>query len=356
MTGRLLYGIVPADGPLALEVTGADGQRQQVHAVRHQNLGAVVGPAAPQAYSHLSRPAALKHLVAYQVVVEAVMRQRTVLPVRFGTVLEDEGQVRRLLAEGAERFRQSLAAVAGKVQMEVIVAWDLDRVFADIAGEEEIVRERDRAAAAPVGEAVAQQTALGRRVKGCLERRRQALGTEIMALLRPVAQEIVAQPLLDDRIVAQLALLMATGQGEALERRLGELDARFAGRLTFRLVGPLPLYTFALVEVTVPSFSEVDRARRRLQLGRQVTLVDIRGAYRRLARAYHPDLNAESPSVDDFARLTQAHRLLVACWQSQQPGDGDPTRPCAFTRQAVEGSFFLTVPSSMPGRAEGGGR
>ena len=74
---------------------------------------------------------------------------------------------------------------------------------------------------------------------------------------------------MDDRMVANLALLLPKPASDALDRRLAELDEEFGSRLNFRCVGPLPPYSFATVEVNPPSFEAIDRARRGLKPRRQ---------------------------------------------------------------------------------------
>ena len=106
---------------------------------------------------------------------------------------------------------------------------------------------------------------------------------------------------MDDRMVANLALLLPKGASDALDRRLAELDEEFGSRLNFRCVGPLPPYSFATVEVSLPSFEAIDRARRALSLGDKAGLAEIKSAYRRQIRQVHPDLTA-TPRVDEGQR------------------------------------------------------
>jgi len=59
------------------------------------------------------------------------------------------------------------------------------------------------------------------------------------------------------------------------------------------------------------SFLEIDEARKILGLGEMATLKEIQGAYRRLARRYHPDLHGGSDhSQEAMKRLNWAHKLL----------------------------------------------
>ena len=117
---------------------------------------------------------------------------------------------------------------------------------------------------------------------------------------------------MDDQMVANLALLVAKDAGDALDRRLAELDEEFGKRLNFRCIGPLPPYSFATVEVSLPSFETIDRARRILSLGERAGLADIKSAYRRRIRQVHPDLSsAVAGDGSPAARLTDAYKTLM---------------------------------------------
>jgi hypothetical protein len=58
-------------------------------------------------------------LWAHERVVEQLMRERAVLPMRFGSRLEDEAALRALLADEQERFLDVLARVSGRVELGV---------------------------------------------------------------------------------------------------------------------------------------------------------------------------------------------------------------------------------------------
>ena len=60
-------------------------------------------------------------LWAHERVVERLMQDRTVLPMRFGSRVADEDALRRLLADGRDSFLATLAGVRGCVELGVRV-------------------------------------------------------------------------------------------------------------------------------------------------------------------------------------------------------------------------------------------
>ncbi len=342
---RYVYGIIATGKPVTFDPAGVDDQGGEVSTVCRGGLGAVVSPTDRADYRRMARQEALRYLVAHQRVVERVMEQFTVVPVKFGTVLPDETRVRRLLEEWHTLLRSTLEGLADRAQMEVVVTWDLAAVFQEIGAEEDIARAKARVAGRSPEEVAAARVAVGQLVKASLDRRRAELQNHLIPRLRGAALDLVANPLLDDHMVANVALLLDGAGREVLDRQLLELDRQFQGRLNFRCVGPLPPYSFATVEVEVPTFAAVCEARHRLGLGERATLDEIKRAYRRVAAQLHPDVNPNGENAAArMAELGEACRLLTAYGRSQVSGQrGTREAVCTFDEQAVARSVLVSV-------------
>ena len=237
--------------------------------------------------------------------------------------------------------------------MEVVVLWELQEVFAEIAQEEHIARLRDQVAGRPAEETMAERVAIGQMVHVALEQHRGGLQSHLIPSLREVARDLVINPLMDDSMVLNVALLVDRVGREALEHSLDRLDEEFEGQLLFRCVGPLPPYSFATVEVKVPSFEAVDQARRCLGLGEKATYDEVRQAYHRLASQAHPDHNpGNSEAGARMTELTRAHELLIAYVGSQawaQEGSGtDDQRPTTDDRRPTTNDRRPTTNDQRP--------
>ncbi|MDP2951739.1 MAG: GvpL/GvpF family gas vesicle protein, partial [Chloroflexota bacterium] len=94
-----LHGIVKATDDLVLGIGGGDGAGP-VQVLAASGLGCVVSACRGEDLGTLSREELVKRLFAHQQVVELVMEQQAVLPVKFGTVLDDTPEVLDLLRQG----------------------------------------------------------------------------------------------------------------------------------------------------------------------------------------------------------------------------------------------------------------
>lgn len=346
-----LYAIVPAAHLGGARAPDADELGPGIRMIAEGPFAAVVGPGPGRALAGRSREELARLLLAHQKIVEAAMRRMPVLPVKFGTQAPDEASVRRALEQGRGTYEEAFAKLAGCIQMEVLVLWDLESVFREIAAEEAIVRLKSEFAAASECEADAARVTLGRLVKASLEDQRRKLALRLIPALSGVAVDKVENAIMDDRMVVNLALLISCDQAECLDRRLEELDAEHQGRLTLRCVGPLPPYSFATVELRFPLFAEVERARRILGLRERATVAELRMAYRRRVRAVHPDASGTSHHGDaDMPALTEAYRILGAHAAGGANGHGE-AEPLRFDQRAVSQRVSIAIRRQEPATA-----
>lgn len=312
MSATYLYGIVGSGDAVDFPFDGVAKGRRGVHTVPYRDIAAVVGPSELADYRGLGREHLGRVLIAHQRVVEGVMRTLPVLPAKFSTVLPDEQRVPELLARGHGVFRRTLDDLADHAQMEVVVQWDLQSVFAEIGRDEDIVRLKAAAAAADPNHVLVARIALGQAVQAMLEERKEAIAASLLPRLRGLAHDSIVNPVMDDNMVLNVALLLDTAGQARLDALLPELDAELGGKLSFRCVGPLPPYSFHVLEVLTPGFAEIDGARRLLELPEEVTARDVKRAYYRLAGEAHPDQNPEAPDAEErMTELSRAYALLT---------------------------------------------
>jgi hypothetical protein len=354
MTASYVYALIPCSEQVTFAVSGLDGG--EVFCIPNHTVAAVVSASPLADYQGMKRNEAARFLVAHQRVVETVMRDFPVLPVKFGTVLPDETWVGRLLAQGEGLFRSAFEKITSRVQMEVVVLWDLQEVFQQIGQEPPIAQLKEQIAGRAAEDTTTKRLAVGQMVYCSLERRRAALRDQLLSPLRALALDLVVNPPMDDSMVANAALLLdETGQA-ALDGQLEQLDQEFDGKLLLRCVGPLPPYSFATVDVQVPSFEAIDQARRQLELAKTAEATEIRRAYRRIAGRLHPDHNRQDAEAErHMTELSEAYRLLLTyaeCARSHPPevaaGDSlaeeraSATR-ISFDRQPVEETLLISI-------------
>lgn len=261
---KYVYCIIPGDERKIFGREGIGGPGNQVHTIPHRDISAVVSDAPLEAPEPTT-----ERVLAHEGVVEAVMSEHTVLPLRFGVVFAGEARVKEMLEENYPQYKENLARLDGKVELGLKVLW----------GEAEIRREVQRASerVARLREEVAGRAQELKRVRGTpamrgkvyylqmklekdaaqfeqlvreeIEMAREREALHIFKDLRGRAVDACLTRLLDQRMILNAAFLVGRGEIEGFSQRVEELKGANAEKgMEFALSGPWPPYNFVHME------------------------------------------------------------------------------------------------------------
>jgi hypothetical protein len=237
-----VYGVLAAADAASLTTSGVMGS--PVRAVQSGDLAALVSDVAGGAL------AAAREVRAHWRVLESASKQTTVLPVRFGTVMEDDDAVReQLLADGAERLTALLQELTGRVQLTVRGTYDEDALLRGVvAGSSEIAALREHVLRMPEAAAYYDRIQLGELIAGEVQRRREADAALAGERLAPFAVAVREEATGADGAF-HLAFLVERDRIDAFSAAVTALTAELGDRVAIRYVGPLAPYSFAEAEL-----------------------------------------------------------------------------------------------------------
>ena len=115
---------------------------------------------------------------------------------------------------------------------------------------------------------------------------------------------------MNDEMITNSAFLVNRNKMEKFEQVIGKLDEEYNGLLNFKLVGPLPCYSFYTVEFKELNAAQVEQSRKMLGLTEETTESEMKKAYLDKARIFHPDKQAEDGDVENFNRIKKAFNTL----------------------------------------------
>jgi len=323
MYGKYIYGIIDSGNETDFNISGLNSSNP-VYMIAHQHLSCVVSNYFGEEISSMSKEEVVRSLLAHQVVVEHVMRNHTVLPVKFGTVLTTSDEVRSLLSQGRPQFVDALTWIRDKVEIEVAATWDRRQILQEISTEPEIIQLSKAIAGKSGAQIFQEQVELGQMVKASMDRRRQSYRERMINFLTSVAVDVQPNALVSDEMVMNVAFLVEKSNQEEFDSCVKQLNDLFDNRINFRIIGPLPPYSFATVEVTRLNQEKIEEARQLLHLGKTFSEADVRKAYRHLAAQSHPDHRAgDELAKARFVKLRQASQLLISYCRSQGKSNGN---------------------------------
>lgn len=297
MYSKYIYGVIIGSGDTVLGVRGLVGA-SLVYTIAHESLSCVVSDYAYEDFNAMSKEEMARCLMTHQAVVEQVVKKHPILPLQFGTVLASSDEVHELLAQGHPQFFLTLLWIQDKVEVEVVASWAGGRVIEENNTELEML---------PSEEPLPPE-----RIKVSKRQRRQNYLERMIGFLQPVSVDVQPRPIDPGGMAVSVAFLVDKANLEAFHGRIKQLNAFFYNQIDFQVIGPLPPYSFATVEVNRPSPEAIGEAQRLLNLSEVADEVEVRQAYRRLAAEVG---SGRKPGVLVRARsaaLRRASDLLVA--------------------------------------------
>jgi hypothetical protein len=238
-----VYGVVAAADAASISHTGVEGS--PVRTVSEGDLAALVSDVAGGAL------AAAREVRAHWRVLEAVSAQATILPVRFGTVMEDDETIRtQLLAANGERLSALLQELVGRVQVSVKGNYRQDELLRGVvAASPTVAALRKRIENLPDDAAYYERIRLGELVAAEVERRREDDAARALARLEPLAVAARSEGVGTPDAAFHLAFLVERERLDEFSAAVTALIDELGDRVAVRYVGPLAPYSFADVEL-----------------------------------------------------------------------------------------------------------
>jgi hypothetical protein len=234
-----VYGVLrDADAP---KVSAAGVEQARVRTVEHAGLAALVSTLEGDEL------AAAREVRAHWRVLEDASKHATLVPVRFGTVLEDDHAVReRLLDPNAERLTELLEALAGRVQLNVKGDYDETRLLREVVRTSpQVAALRQRVGRVSDSAGYYDRIRLGELVAAEVAARRDQDTALAMARLEPFAASASVEDVSTQNGAFKLAFLVDVGEVDTFGEAVGLLREELGERVALSYVGPLPPYSFA---------------------------------------------------------------------------------------------------------------
>jgi hypothetical protein len=239
-----VYGVTHSTHPLTIGgMAGVGPEATPLRVVRHHDLAAVVSD-APAGLRAKRRDLEIHHRV-----LETLSERGPVLPMRFGVLAPDDAAVQSTLGSEADHYRELLARVEGKLELNVKAVHREEPVLRDLLLENPTLRDRHEAMQASGGGSYEDKVEFGERVATAMEARRARDAERVLASLRSHASLVQLAPSASGCFVNASFLVDAAARQE-FETSLARLQDELVEFADVRVYGPLPPYSFVAVDST----------------------------------------------------------------------------------------------------------
>ena len=238
--GKYIYCIIESNQPRSFGPLGIGARGDELYTICFNDIAAVVSNSPILKYS-ISR----ENTIAHEKAIEEVMKEYTVLPVRFATIAEDEEKVKKILDKEHDRFAELLMNMGGKTELSLIAIFKEDVIYKEITEKYQDIRVfKEKIAGLPPGKTHGQLMEIGRRVEAALHKEREIYKEEILNTLTALSCDVKVNDNYGELMIIKAAFLVERYREEEFDRKVNELAEKYVEKIRFKYVGTLPPFNF----------------------------------------------------------------------------------------------------------------
>jgi len=309
--GIYIYGIVPnfygTTHFQSLENSG-------VYAITFQNISAIVSDHENGQPDLTDRESLAHTLVHHQKTIEELMAKgfNMIIPMKLGTIAVSKEEVLNILAKGHDLIITTLTKIEYLTEIDLVVTWaDFSKVLENIAVMPEIRKMKEEMQNDSGITLKADQYKIGMQIQEIIDQKNKSVELKILEKLSPYGADIRMHEVMNDEMVTNSAFLLNRSRREKFEQAIDQLDEEYKDSLNFKLVGPLPCYSFYTLEVKTLTSEEVEQSRKLLGLKEQATETEFKKAYLDKAKVFHPDNGYDEDATGKFNTIRKAYHTLL---------------------------------------------
>ncbi len=309
--GIYIYGIVPNFyGTTQFQLLENSG----VYAITFQNISAIVSNRESAVLDYTDRESLGRLLVHHQKTIETLMEKgfNMILPMRLGTIVSSKEEGFNILKRGYDLIIEALNKIEYLTEIDLAVTWaDFPGTLKYLSNHPDIIALKDHILKNIDKISQIDQVKVGILIKEKLDEKNKLVELKILDALSSYSLDIKMHQVMNDQMITNSAFLINRKNKNKFEQVINQLDEEYNGTLNFKLVGPLPCYSFYTLEVNELNPEHVEEARKELGMKETTTESEIKKAYLEKAKLFHPDAQLENGDEKNFNRINKAYHTLL---------------------------------------------
>lgn len=248
--GRYIYCIIASGKPKSFDSIGIGERGDELYTICFDDIAAVVSNSPIVKYSTTR-----DNLLAHERAIEEVMKEYTVLPVRFVTIAEDEEKVKKILEKEHDRFVGLLKNIEGKKELGLKAMFKEDIIYKDILERYENIRTlKEKIATLSPQVSYHQRMEIGKMVEAALQKEKEICKEDILATLSSLAVEAKTNKTYGEQIIINAAFLVEKEKEIEFDLKVQELDTKYGHKIKFKYVGTVPPFNFVNLVIEMEKY------------------------------------------------------------------------------------------------------
>lgn len=238
---KYIYGVILTDKELDFGTIGLEGEA--VTTIGRNGLACVVSASHDEEYSLADET----HLKAHEIVLETVMQNHPMLPIRFGSVAPSVKEVKLFLKKHNNDFKRLFQKLDGKVEIELELFWkDMKVIWNELV---EKSRQLKALRASPKKRTQEELILVGQLVADHLRQKKEKECLKYMEFLKGTFADFQTNATPKDEMILYGSFLVAKDKLNDFDQAVEQLEAQNRERIQVRTIGPMPPYSFTNVRM-----------------------------------------------------------------------------------------------------------
>ena len=244
--GQYVYCIIESNEGRNFGPIGMGERGDIVSTIGFNDISAVIS-SSPMTKYVINR----ENMTTHEKVIEEVMNDYTVLPVRFCTIAASAEEVRNLLRRRQSEFKGLLRDMDNKVEMGLKGLWkDVSQIFNEIGEKNQEIRKLKKKAEERAGKGNnTLKIDLGKAVKEALENKKTDETRSVVKMFKRTAIDVKTNDVFGDSMFTNAAFLIDRTREKEFDFLVEDLAKKYDDRAKFKYVGPAPPFNFVNIVV-----------------------------------------------------------------------------------------------------------
>jgi hypothetical protein len=238
---KYLYCLIRTDQPHQFSARGMGERGDIVNTINYMDLAVVASDTDELEYNESRR-----NMMTHTLVLEEVMQEFPILPIRFGTVApNEESVIEQVLKRRYGGLISEFEEIENRVELGLKAFWFDEIIFEEIVKENAPIRHlRDELVGRSPESTYYERIKLGEMIEAAMNKKRDLDAERILSRLRPFVDKTRTNKVITDKMIINAAFLVNKSKEAALDDEIQKIDSEMGKRIMFKYVGPVPPYNF----------------------------------------------------------------------------------------------------------------
>lgn len=238
-----IYGIIEEPAYKSFVIRGIGSN--EVYTINYHKLAAVVS----ELFQEEVYPTR-KNILVHTMVQEAILLNYTILPMAFGIVAPNTGEVKKFLENNYLGLQQELNRLAGKIELELKAFWNKETVNQELAENQDYLRIKYQLknVSSPL-EKQSLMVKAGKLVEIIVLQWQEKINQEVYPSLKSLAVDTYLDKLSGITNILNASFLVEKAKENEFRAQVNQFDALYKDKINFKYIAPLPPYNFIRVKL-----------------------------------------------------------------------------------------------------------